>query len=76
MIRKSRLLFSAPVHNPPTKPSEIKIETTSTEQKASEALNKPDVINQQKQDPKDQTLEILQQTFSGITFRAKNRTHS
>ena len=74
LIRRTRLLYSAPVHNPSTKPSEIKSDTTSTEQKASEALTKPEVINEQ--NPKDQTLEILQQTFSGITFRAKNRTHS
>ena len=56
MIRRSRLLYSAPVHNPPTKPSEVESDTTSTEQKASEALTKPEVLKEQKQDPNDKTL--------------------
>ena len=73
MIKRSRLLYSAPV---PDHTKSLEINKTSTEQIASEPLSKPVVINVQKQDPKDQTLEILQKTFSVITFRAKKRIHS
>ena len=70
MINRNRILDSVP------KPASEINTAASSEQVAPEAFSKSVVSDEQKQDAKDQSLESLQQTFSGITFLAKNRNHS
>ena len=70
MIRRSRLLYTKPVHNPTKLPE---MHTANTEHITVEA--KAEVINEKKQDLKDQTLEItIQNKLTEDNCETRKRT--